>query len=213
VHRSPSIYPAVDARYTALAGTCDTLSCGDVVPWAAPGIGEVVVDLGCGRGRDVLRAAVLVGPRGEAIGIDRNEAMLSAARGLVPPGVSNVRFLAADLAALPLPDGHADVVVSSCAINHAPDKAAVFLEIARVLRPGGRFAVADVVSDDELPRHVRDDPTAWAACYGGAIPEARYLEIIHAARLSDVEVVRRTHPYTKGSVLVRSITVRGCRPD
>jgi SAM-dependent methyltransferase len=105
------------------------------------------------------------------------------------------------------------VVVSNCAINHAPDKAAVFREVHRLLRPGGRFAVSDVVSEEHLPESVRNDPAAWAACYGGSIPEADYLAAIAAAGLRDLDVVRRTEPYAKGEVLVRSITVTGRRPE
>ncbi len=201
---------AVAARYTGLAAGTSALSCGGALDVAAPGPGETVVDLGCGRGGDVLRAAARVGPGGLAIGVDANEAMLAEARrraGSLP----SVRFVRGDLSAIPLPDRCADAIVSNCAINHAPDKAAVYREIFRLLRPGGRFAVSDVVAEHELPAAVRHDPAAWAACYGGAIPERDVLAGIAAAGLVEVRVVRRTAPYEKGGVRVLSVTVEGRR--
>ncbi len=112
---------------------------------------------------------------------------------------------------MPLPAGRADVVISNCAINHAPDKGAVYREIHRLLRPGGRFAVSDVVALRALPDDVRSDPSAWAACYGGAIPEPEYLDAIARAGFHEIAVVRRTAPYVKGGVRVLSITVVGTR--
>jgi arsenite methyltransferase len=202
---------ATAARYAALSTSKESLSCGKALDVAAPRQGEDVVDLGCGRGGDVGRAADRVGPGGSATGVDATERMLEAAR-LALAGVPNARVVRSDLAAVALPDACADVVISNCAINHAPDKAAVFREVVRLLRPGGRFAVSDVVSDAPLPESVRSDPAAWAACYGGSIPEGDYLSAIAAAGLVDVSLVRRTEPYEKGGVLVRSITVTGRRP-
>jgi len=202
---------ATQARYQGLSAPGESLSCGGALDVAAPAPGEVVVDLGCGRGGDVLKAALRVGAAGAAVGVDASPAMLATARERAAH-LAQARFVESDLAAVALPDGLADVVLSNCAINHAPDKAAVYREIHRLLRPGGRFAVSDVVSEAELPASVRQDPTAWAACYGGSIPEADYLAAIAAAGLAEVTVRRRTEPYQKGGVLVRSITVEGRRP-
>jgi SAM-dependent methyltransferase len=202
---------AIEARYTALATTAASLSCGSALDAAALRPGETVVDLGCGRGRDLVRAAGEVGPRGRAVGVDANDAMLAAARAAAA-GLPNVELVRGDIAAVALPGAAADVVVSSCTINHARDKAAVFREVHRLLRPGGRFVVSDVVSVRELPAAVRRDPAAWAACLGGAIPEREYLAAIAAAGLADVRVVRRTAPYEKGGVEVLSLTVVGRRP-
>jgi len=198
------------ARYAALSGTQDSLSCGGALDLAAPAPGEVVVDLGCGRGGDVLRAAAAVGPSGAAIGVDGSDAMLTAARTRAG-GQKNALFLRGDLEAIPLPEGCADVVSSNCAINHAPDKAAVYREIHRLLQPGGRFVVSDVVSEAPLPAEVRADPAAWAACYGGAIPEGEYLAAVSAAGLRDLQILRRTAPYQKGGVRVLSLTIAGRR--
>jgi arsenite methyltransferase len=202
---------AVSGRYAGLAESCCNLSCGQALDLAQARPGEVLVDLGCGRGQDVIRAAGRVGASGEAIGVDANEAMLEKARSSVPPFLGNARFVRSDLGAIGLPGGVADVVISNCTINHAPDKEAVYREIRRILKDGGRFVVSDVVAEEELPRSVREDPEAWAACYGGAVPEADYLAAIRRAGLGTVEVLQRTEPYEKGGVMVRSLTLRGTR--
>jgi SAM-dependent methyltransferase len=203
---------AVEARYGALASTAGSLSCGGALDLAAPRPGERVVDLGCGRGGDLVRAAALVGPTGRVTGVDATKRMVAAARERTA-ALPQVAVVEGDLAALPLPAGCADVAISNCAINHAPDKAAVYREIRRVLAPGGRVVVSDVVSEGVLPESVRSDPAAWAACYGGAIPEADYLAAIAAAGLTQVRVLRRTEPYDKGGAQVRSVTVAATAPE
>ncbi len=209
---APDVLRAIEARYTALASEGGSLSCGGALDVAAPRPGETVVDLGCGRGGEVVRAAARVGEGGLAIGVDSNEAMLAEARArALAAGADRARFVRGDLASAALPEGRADVVISNCAINHAPDKAAVYREIRRLLRPGGRFVVSDVVAEKELPESVRRDPAAWAACYGGAIPEADYLGAIASAGFAAVRVVGRTPPYERGGCTVRSITVEGAR--
>ena len=207
----PTLTAAVQERYTGLATRCCSLSCGNALELAAPANGEVLVDLGCGQGRDVLRAAGMVGASGRAIGVDMTEAMLDTARKSAPPFLSNVKFVRSELASLDVPEAAADVVISNCTINHAPDKAAVYREIRRILKPGGRFVVSDVIADQELPESVRNDPAAWAACYGGAIPEAEYRAAIESAGFTGIEVLHRSDPYEKGGVQVRSLTVRGYR--
>jgi arsenite methyltransferase len=187
------------ARYGALSTSKESLSCGRALDVAGPREGEDLVDFGCGRGADVARAADRVGPRGSATGVDGSDRMLAAAADALAR-YPNARVVKSDLAAVALPDRSADVLVSNCAINHAPDKRAVYREVFRILRPGGRFAVSDTTS------------AAWAACYGGSIPEGEYLSAMATAGLRDLEVVRRTDPYDKGGVLIRSITVTGRRP-
>ena len=205
------IQAAVGARYAALASSCCTLSCGAALDRAAPVPGETVVDLGCGRGQDVVRAAALVRDGGHAIGVDLSAEMLEKARRLVPKSLSNVRFVRSGLAPLELPDAVADVVISNCAINHAPDKEAVYREIHRVLRDGGRFVVSDVIAEEELPESVRSDPAAWAACYGGAIPEAEYVGAARRAGFEALEVLERSEPYEKEGVRIRSLTLKGTK--
>jgi len=202
---------AVEARYGALASSAASLSCGGALDLAAPRPGERIVDLGCGRGGDLVRAAALVGPAGRVTGVDATERMVEAARGRTA-ALANVTVVQGDLAAVPLPDHAADVVVSNCAINHAVDKGAVYREVRRLLSPGGRLVVSDVVSEAVLPESVRLDPAAWAACYGGAIPEADYLAAVTAAGLVDVGVLKRTAPYEKGGVRVLSLTIEARAP-
>ena len=206
-----AVQDAIQHRYGGLASSCCSLSCGESLDKAAPKRGETVVDLGCGRGQDVLRAAGRVGPTGMAIGIDMTDEMLEKARSSVPPFLQNVQFISCDLASLALGDALADVVISNCTINHAPDKHAVYREIHRVLKPGGRFVVADVIAEDQLPESVRLDPQAWAACYGGAIPEAEYLDAVRSAGFQRIDILSKSDPYEKGTVMVRSLTLRGFR--
>lgn len=202
---------AVGTRYATLSSACGSLSCGAALDLAAPAPGETVVDLGCGRGQDVVRAAGRVGPGGAVIGVDLSDEMLEKARRAIPPSLANVRLVRSDLAALDLGDAVADAVVSNCTINHAPDKAAVYREIWRVLKPRGRFVVSDVIAEAALPDHVRADPAAWAACYGGAIPEAEYLAAVREGGFTDPEVLERSAPYDKGGVRVLSLTLRGTK--
>jgi SAM-dependent methyltransferase len=206
-----AIQTAVSSRYAALSCCSTSLSCGRALDHAEVAVGETVVDLGCGRGQDVIRAAGRVGPSGRAVGVDATEEMLEKARRSAPPFLANVAFVRSDLAALDLPASFSDVVISNCTINHARDKAAVYGEIHRILRAGGRFVVSDVIAEGELPESVRSDPAAWAACYGGAIPEPEYLAAIRAAGFADVEILERTEPYEKGGVQVRSLTVKGTK--
>lgn len=202
---------AVQKRYTSLADACDSLACGGALALAAPSEGEVLVDLGSGRGGDVIRAAQRVGRRGKAIGIDSTRAMIEKALSATPPDLDNVSFVCCDLAALEVESASVHVVISNCTINHAPDKAAVFREIHRILRPGGRFVVSDIMAEQALPESVRNDPEAWAACYGGAIPATQYLAAIAAAGFLRVETLQQTKPYEKGGVTIRSMTIRGYR--
>jgi len=202
---------AVAERYGALAAGTGSLSCGGALDLAAPRPGERLVDLGCGRGGDLLRAAALVGPRGQVTGVDATPRMVEAARERTA-GLANAGVVQGDLAAVPLPAGCAEVVVSNCAINHATDKAAVYREVARLLVPGGRLVVSDVVSEAVLPEAVRSDPAAWAACYGGAIPEADYLAAVTAAGLVDLRVLTRSEPYVKGGVRILNLTIEARRP-
>jgi arsenite methyltransferase len=207
----PNLDTAVRKRYASLADGCGSLSCGGALDFAAAGDGEVLVDLGSGRGADVIRAARQVGLKGKAIGIDATQAMVDKARSALPADLTNVRFVCCDLAALTVESDSADVVISNCTINHAPDKAAVYREVHRILRPGGRFVVSDIVAEQELPAAVRNDPEAWAACYGGAIPEDEYMAAIATAGFSQVEILQQSQPYQKGGVTIRSMTIRGTK--
>ena len=146
------------------------LSCGNPVAVASLRPGEVVLDLGCGGGLDVLLAAKQVGPSGKAIGIDMTADILERARaGAAKVGATNVEFHQATIDALPLPDDSVDCIISNCVINLAPDKDQVFREMLRVLKPGGRVAISDIALKQPLPAEARSSIEAYVGCIGGAI--------------------------------------------
>ncbi len=170
------------------------LSCGNPIATARLRPGEVVVDLGCGGGLDVFLAAAKVGPTGLAIGIDMTPEMLerarrNAAKGVNGQPITNVAFYEATIDHMPLPDASADVVISNCVINLAPDKPAVFREIARVLKPGGRLAVSDIALKQPLPPEVGNDLMAYVGCIAGAILIEDYKQQLRGAGFAAVEVI------------------------
>ncbi|WP_425399804.1 arsenite methyltransferase [Aeoliella sp.] len=166
------------------------LSCGNPTATASIKEGETVVDLGCGGGLDVFLAAKKVGPTGKAIGIDMTPEMLELARrNAERSGATNVEFHQATIDNLPLTDNSVDCVISNCVINLAPDKQAVFAEIARVLKPGGRLAVSDIALKAELPEELGSDLMAYVGCIAGAIPIEEYTAGLVAAGFDAVQVV------------------------
>jgi SAM-dependent methyltransferase len=166
------------------------LSCGNPTATAHLRPGEVVVDLGSGGGLDVFLAAKQVGPKGRAIGIDMTPAMIERARAATATaGYTNVEFYLAHIDKLPLPDGSVDCVISNCVLNLAPDKPAVFREIARVLKPGGRLAVSDIALKGQLPEPVASSLAAYVGCIAGAIHMETYREELLKAGFAHVEIV------------------------
>jgi len=170
------------------------LSCGNPTAFAGLKPGEVVVDLGCGGGLDVFLAAAKVGPTGKAIGIDMTPEMIERARQNAVKGaggkpITNVEFHLATIDKLPLPDASVDCVISNCVINLAPDKCAVFREIARVLKPGGRLAVSDIVLKKPLPPELAADLTAYVGCLAGAIGVNDYQSGLQEAGFNQMEIV------------------------
>jgi len=163
--------------------------CGNPTALAGLREGEVVLDLGSGGGIDVLLAARRVGPTGRVIGVDMTEEMVELARrNAAEIGLENVEFRLGEIEDLPVDDESVDVIISNCVVNLSPDKDRVFSEAFRVLRPGGRMIISDIVSDGELPQEIREDPDAWAECIAGALDEEVYLEKIRAAGFRDVRV-------------------------
>jgi SAM-dependent methyltransferase len=170
------------------------LSCGNPVATASLRAGETVVDLGSGGGLDVFLAAEKVGPAGRAVGIDMTPEMLelarrNAAKRLEGGAPDNVEFHLATIDRLPLADASVDCVISNCVINLAPDKRAVFREIARVLKPGGRLAVSDIALKRELPPEVSGDVLAYVGCVAGAIPVEEYQRGLVEAGFAEVAVI------------------------
>lgn len=206
----------INLRYTRLAEVNCCLSCGGALDLAEVAPGETFLDLGCGRGADVMKAARRIGPEAMAWGVDDTEAMLKIATETAGNlGLSNCRFVKGNIEQkiTRLPDQSVDVIISNCTINHARDKAAVYREIARLLKRGGRFVVSDVLAVETLPEEVRSSEDAWAGCYGGAIPRGEYFNSIAAAGFAELEILEESEPYKKGAedVDVFSITLRGYR--
>jgi SAM-dependent methyltransferase len=166
------------------------LSCGNPTAFASLRWGETVVDLGCGGGLDVFLAAAKVGPTGKAIGIDMTPEMLALARkNAAKAELTNVEFYQAPIDNLPLPAASIDCVISNCVINLASDKPAVFREIARILKPGGRLAVSDIALKQPLPPEVGDSLMAYVGCIAGAIPIDYYKSGLAAAGFAHVQVI------------------------
>jgi len=170
------------------------LSCGNPVALANLREGETVVDLGCGGGIDVFLASAKVGPTGKAIGIDMTPDMIerakqNASRGPNGRPYENVEFHLATIDALPLADASVDCVISNCVINLAPDKTAVFREIARVLKPGGRLAISDIALKRELPSEIAEDVMAFVGCIAGALLIVDYGRQLNSAGFAAVEIV------------------------
>jgi SAM-dependent methyltransferase len=167
------------------------LSCGNPTAFATLKPGETVVDLGCGGGLDVFLAAQKVGPAGKAIGIDMTEQMIALARrnAAANPALANVEFHLATIDKLPLPDASVDCVISNCVINLAPDKPAVFREIARVLKPAGRLAVSDIALKKPLPPELAADIHAYVGCIAGALLIDDYRRGLLDAGFAHVQVI------------------------
>jgi SAM-dependent methyltransferase len=188
-----ALYDEAETGGATAVAVSASLGCG--IPTAVADLqeGETVLDLGSGAGADVLISAGRVGPTGTAIGLDMTDEMLDLARAnAAEAGVTNVEFRKGYIEAIPLPDASVDVVISNCVINLSGDKHAVVHEAARVLRPGGRFAVSDVIADADMDDATRADMAQWTGCIAGALTEAEFRGALAAAGLVDVEI-RETH--------------------
>jgi arsenite methyltransferase len=187
-----------------------SLGCGNPTAIAALSEGETVLDLGSGGGIDVLLSARRVGPTGKAYGVDMTDEMLELARrNAREAGAANVEFLKGEIEALPLADESVDVVISNCVINLSGDKPQVLREAARVLRPGGRFAVSDVVADEGMDETTRRDMQQWTGCIAGALTRREFEQALADAGLVDVEI-QETHRVHEQAV---SAIVRARKPQ
>jgi arsenite methyltransferase len=200
------LYSALERSELPDAAVLASLGCGNPIAVADLHDGERVLDLGSGGGIDVLLSARRVGPTGRAIGLDMTDEMLALAqRNAADAGASNVEFVRGHIEDIPLPAESVDVVISNCVINLAADKAAVFREIARVLRPGGRMGVTDIVAEDRLTPAERADRGSFAGCIAGALSVSEFRAGLAAAGLVDVSVTP-THAVGDGmaSAIVRA---------
>jgi arsenite methyltransferase len=188
------------------AGRLASLGCGNPTAVAELNEGETVLDLGSGGGIDVLLSARRVGPAGKAYGLDMTDAMLELARhNQRQAGVENVEFLKGTIEEIPLPDDTVDVIISNCVINLSADKPRLFREAARVLRPGGRFAVTDIVADPDMDEATRRDMQAFTGCIAGALTENDFRRELQTAGFAEIEVreTHRVHEHA-GSAIIRA---------
>src|SRR5215212_10260601 len=181
-----------------------SLGCG--VPTAVADLhnGETVLDLGSGAGADVLISARRVGPTGKAIGLDMTDEMLELARANArEAGITNVEFVKGYIEEIPLADSSVDVVISNCVINLAADKRKVLAEAARVLKPGGRFAVSDVIADPDMDEATRADMQQWTGCIAGALTKDEFEDALTAAGLTDIEIneTHRVHEHASSAIV------------
>jgi SAM-dependent methyltransferase len=200
----PGDYSDRELGFLPDAAVQASLGCGNPLAVAALREGEVVLDLGSGGGIDVILSARRVGSAGKVYGLDMTDEMLALARrNAEEAGLANVEFLKGEIEDIPLPTACVDVVISNCVINLSTDKVMALAEAARVLRPGGRLAVTDVVADPDLDEATRRDMEAWTGCIAGALTREHYRELLEGAGFGDVEVqeTHRVHPRASSAII------------
>ena len=201
---------SINIRYSELANEACCLSCGGAIDFAEPQPGECCVDLGSGRGTDVLRMAEFVGPDGFVFGVDASDGMLETSRKNAEKlGITHVSFIKSDLEKIAIPAGVADLVISNCTINHTNDKSRVWNEVYRILKNGGRFVVSDIYAISPVPDEYRNDPVAVAECWAGAVPREEYIQTLLDAGFKGIRILEESDPFRKGQVEVASFTVFG----
>ena len=205
-----ALYAASDTGSLPVAAVAASLGCGNPIAVAELREGETVLDLGSGGGIDVLLSARRVGPSGFAYGVDMTDEMLDLARANAATAqVTNVEFSKGTIEDIPLPDESVDAVISNCVINLSVDKPSVFTEMFRVLKPGGRIGISDVVAEDQLTPAERADRGSYVGCIAGALSRTEYLDGLAAAGFADV-IVRFTHQAADG---MHSAIVQATKPN
>jgi arsenite methyltransferase len=209
------LYTQAELGTIPLAAALASRGCGNPTALAELKPGETVLDLGSGGGIDVLLSAKRVGPSGFAYGLDMTDEMLRLSeRNRVEAGVENVRFLKGEIEAIPLRENSVDVVISNCVINLSADKGQVLREAYRVLSPGGRFAVSDIVFQGQIPQVLRADLESWAGCIAGALEEETYRQLLTSAGFTDIEVeVTRYYSLSDMSDSGASASIMALSPD
>ncbi len=200
-----------DTKGMPISATESFAGCGNPVALASLKEGEVVLDLGSGAGLDMFVASKKVGESGKVIGVDMTPAMIEKAKkNAVELGITNVEFRFGDIEDMPVDDNSVDVVISNCVINLAPSKAKVFQEAYRVLKPGGRVMVSDIVLSKPLPKEVSDEVITYTGCIGGAILDEEYLQHMRDAGFKDVKITSKAGQSLHGSY---SAYVAGRKPE
>jgi SAM-dependent methyltransferase len=204
----------IDKRYTKLAKTSCCLSCGGAINHAKPQNGEICIDLGSGKGNDVVKLAKKVGCEGHVYGVDISQGMIDAARqNAISQGLENVSFIHSRIDEFSIGDTTADLLISNCTINHAENKCKVWAEVYRVLKPGGRFVVSDIYATENVPEVYKNDPVAVSECWAGAVTRDEYLDTLISIGFKDLTILEESDPYAKGKITVSSWTIRGIKPQ
>lgn len=204
---------AINERYSSLSESSCCLSCGGAINYASAMEGEICVDLGSGRGNDVIRLAETVGNSGFVYGVDISEGMIAKAEAnLAKFEVSNAKILKSELENILMDENAADLIISNCTINHARDKFKVWSEVFRILKPGGRFVVSDIYSLDPIAEQYKNDPVAVAECWAGAVTRAEYLTVLEHTGFEKIRIFEESQPYEKGKTVVASLTISGYKP-
>ncbi len=199
-------------RYSRLADESCCLSCGGALEKSGAALGEICIDLGSGRGTDVIRLAEIVGPGGFVYGIDVTPEMVRKGRTAANKlGIGNTEFILAELEDIPLENGIADLIISNCVINHVDRKDLVWAEIFRLLKKEGRFVVSDIYSVEAVPEEYSSDPAAVAECWAGAVTRDEYLDTVSRTGFINVEILEESKPYQKGKIRVCSFTLLGTK--
>lgn len=201
-----------DAELKGMPESVTTFGCGNPVALAEVAEGQTVLDLGSGAGLDLILAARKVGPEGKVIGLDMTPEMIDICqRNLERAKIDNAEVRLGEMEKMPVADNEVDWIISNCVINLSPDKQTVFAEAFRVLKPGGRVMVSDIVTHD-LPEEYRDDMNAWVGCIAGAVDEADYIALAERAGFVDVKVVDRM-VYNETTIGTLANDACGCGPD
>lgn len=205
-------FTEINNRYSELAESTCCLSCGGAIDHSEAQPGEVCVDLGSGRGTDVIRLAGIVGTEGFVFGIDISDGMIKKASTTAENlGITNVNFIQSSLEKIKIDDNIADLVISNCTINHASDKQAVWNEVFRILKNGGRFMVSDIYAPIPIPEEYRNDPVAIAECWAGSVTREEYIDQLQTAGFTSIRVIEESAPYEKGKTMVASWTIAGMK--
>jgi arsenite methyltransferase len=192
------------------------LGCGSPLAYVGLKLGETILDLGSGGGIDVFLAVKKVGARGTVLGIDMNEAMIKRAREAAEEyGFKNVEFRVGEIEDMPIEDATVDAIISNCVINLSTDKPKVFHEAYRVLKPGGRITVSDIVTEGTIPEDIRRDLNSWASCVSGALPEEEYIQNIEEAGFKTPKILTQSYYDTSEydvDFKIKSITIEAYKP-
>jgi arsenite methyltransferase len=205
---------AIAKRYNRLAETTCCLSCGGALEKSNATAGEICIDLGCGRGTDVIRLAGIVGSGGFVYGIDSTPGMIKKGRAASEKlGTTNVEFILSDLTNIDLASNTADVIISNCVINHIGRKDDVWNEIYRLLKAGGRFVISDIYATETIPHEYSSDPVLVAECWAGAVTRHEYIASVERAGFREIKIIEESQPYEKGEIQVCSFTLSGIKKE